>query len=180
MARYAAFLRGINVGGHRVKSPGLCAGVEALGFREVSAFRASGNLVLEAGEEPEQKAAARIEKGLAAALGYEVATFLRAEDELRKIATAKPFSAAETRASKGRLQVTMLRAGPDAKSRRAVLAMASEEDRLAFGDCELFWLPSGGTQQAALDLKAIDKLLGPSTMRTKGTVEQIVAKFFDS
>ena len=49
---------------------------------------------------------------------------------------------------------------------------------MAFGKRELFWLPSGGTLESALDRQALDKLLGPTTMRTKGTVEQLAAKFF--
>lgn len=56
--------------------------------------------------------------------------------------------------------------------------LATDDDMLAFGDRELYWLPSGGTQQAALALRAIDKLVGPTTMRTQGTIEQIAAKYF--
>jgi hypothetical protein len=29
-----------------------------------------------------------------------------------------------------------------------------------------------------LDLKAVEKLLGATTMRTKGTIEQLTAKYF--
>jgi hypothetical protein len=29
-----------------------------------------------------------------------------------------------------------------------------------------------------LDLKAIEKLIGPTTMRTKGTVDEIAERFF--
>ena len=43
MPRYAAFLRGINVGGHRVKNTELRALFEAMGFADVHTFRASGN-----------------------------------------------------------------------------------------------------------------------------------------
>jgi hypothetical protein len=56
--------------------------------------------------------------------------------------------------------------------------MASAEDLLAFGARELFWLPSGGYLETGLDLNAIDKLLGATTHRTKGTVDQIAAKYF--
>ena len=41
MPRYAAFLRGINVGGHRLTNDELRAHFEALGLREVRVFRAS-------------------------------------------------------------------------------------------------------------------------------------------
>jgi hypothetical protein len=82
-------------------------------------------------------------------------------------------------ASKGKLQVSMLSAKPSAAKQKQVLALATDDDLLAFGKRELFWLPSGGTLESTLDRKAIDKLLGPTTMRTKGTVEQLTAKFFD-
>jgi hypothetical protein len=61
-----------------------------------------------------------------------------------------------------------------------VLALASDDDRLAFADRELYWLPSGGTQDSALDLKSIGSLLGLATMRTKNTVDQMAAKYFGS
>ena len=51
---FAAFLRGINVTGHRVKGPVLCAVFEdRSGCRAVSTFRASGNVVFDADPEPE-------------------------------------------------------------------------------------------------------------------------------
>ena len=45
MARYAAFLRGMNVGGHRLTNEQLRAHFHTLGFAEVETFRASGNVV---------------------------------------------------------------------------------------------------------------------------------------
>jgi hypothetical protein len=57
-----------------------------------------------------------------------------------------------------------------------VLALATDEDQLAIADRELFWLPSGGTIDSELDLKAIDRALGKGTQRTMGTIEQIAAK----
>ncbi len=59
-----------------------------------------------------------------------------------------------------------------------MLALADEEDQLAFGERELHWLPSGGILDSALDFKAIGRLLGPTTTRTKGTIDQLTAKYF--
>jgi hypothetical protein len=72
----------------------------------------------------------------------------------------------------------LLSARPAAGTRREVLRLATDEDELEFGDRELYWLPSGGTRDSGLDLKAIDALLGPTTMRTKGTIDQLAAKYF--
>jgi uncharacterized protein (DUF1697 family) len=179
MSRYAAFLRGVNLGpNRRVTSSGLRSLFEGMGFRDVDTFRTSGNVVFSAGGEPRAKMAARIEHGLEESLGYEVSIFLRNANEVRTLAAHQPFPRKLVEASKGKLQVSMLTGRPTAGARRGVLALADDDDKLAFGDCELYWLPSGGTRGSSLDLKAIDKLLGSTTMRTKGTIDQLAAKFF--
>jgi len=178
MARYAAFLRGINVGGHRVKREDLRSAFEALGFAGVDTFRASGNVVFAAGAEPAAQITARVQEGLAAALGYEVATFLRAADEVRAIASREPFAPTLVEASRGKLQVAMLSARPAIRAREDALSLSTDADRLLMGDRELYWLPQGGMMDSELDLKALGKLLGPMTIRTKGTVEQLAGKHF--
>ena len=64
MNRYVAFLRGMNLGRRRVKNPELCAAFEDIGFTNVSAFLASGNVIFDA-EDPDPSAVSRsIEDGL--------------------------------------------------------------------------------------------------------------------
>ena len=140
----------------------------------MATFRTSGNVVFEA---PRDMARA-IEKHLEKSLGYEVAIFLRTATEVKAIAAEKPFPPKAVEASEGKLQVSMLGAKPTAATRKKVLALATDQDLLAFGKRELYWLPSGGTLDSELDRKAIDELLGPTTMRTKGTVDLLAAKFF--
>ena len=178
MAPHAAFLRGINVGGHQVKGPDLCEVFEQLGFDSVATFRASGNVVFDPGGEPAGGMTGRIEEALQGALGYEVPVFLRTAAEVTSIAAARPFPQEQVEASKGKLQVSMLREKPADRARAEVLELSTENDRLAFGECELFWLPSGGTQESELEQKAIERLVGVTTMRTKGTIELLAAKYF--
>jgi uncharacterized protein (DUF1697 family) len=173
--RYAAFLRAVNLGrNRRVSGAELCAIFEKLGLEDVASFRTSGNVVFEAPRDM----TAQIERALEDALGYDVGVFLRTAKELRAIAAHEPFPAAQLDTSKGKLQVSLLSGKPTAPTRKQVLALATDDDRLEFGERELYWLPSGGTQTSELDTKAIGKLLGPTTMRTKGTVEQLAAKYF--
>lgn len=179
MARYAAFLRGINIGNRRVKNDALRLCCEELGFADVAVFRASGNVVLDAGGESEaDEVARRLEAGLADALGFEVAVFLRSAAQVRAIARYEPFEAPELAASEGRAQVSLLAKAPSAATRRKVLALATADDRLAIRGRELYWLPAGKMSDSGLDLKAIERLLGPWTMRTKGTIVQVAAKYF--
>ena len=173
--RYAAFLRAVNLGrNRRVSGAELKRLFEEAGAEEVATFRTSGNVVYEA---PRDMTSA-LEKHLEQALGHELAIFTRTERELEAIAAHEPFPAAVVEASKGKLQVSLLASKPSAAARKKVLALASDADRLAFGERELYWLPSAGTQQSELDTKAIAELVGQSTMRTKGTIEQLAAKLF--
>jgi len=173
--RYAAFLRAVNVGrNHRVTSTELRDIFESAGAEDVATFRRSGNVVFAAPRDMSSK----IEKALESTLGYDVGAFTRTARELAEIADAQPFKPALVEASRGKLQVSMLSGKPSAAKRKQVLALATDDDLLVFGKRELFWLPSGGTLESTLDRKAVDELLGPTTMRTKGTVEQLRAKFF--
>ena len=69
---------------------------------------------------------------------------------------------------------------PKGKAKAQALAPASDEDLLAIDGRELYWLPSGGISDSDLDLKTIEAAVGPWTMRTKGTVDQIAAKYFEA
>jgi uncharacterized protein (DUF1697 family) len=169
----------VNLGAKRkASSSDLRAIFEGLGYEDVATFRTSGNVVFEAPREAEKQLVAAIEAQLAKTLGFDVTVFVRDQAQIEQLAKRKPFQARQLKASKGKLQVCLLPRKPAAGTRKKVLAEASEDDRLAFGERELFWLPKAGTQDSALDRDAIEKLVGPTTQRTMGTLEQLAAKFF--
>jgi uncharacterized protein (DUF1697 family) len=178
MSLYAAFLRGMNVGGHRLTNDELRSCFAYMGFREVASFRASGNIIFAGDAQPPAAVRERIEEGLEAALGYAVPTFIRTADEMRAIAEMQPFDPELVRASGGKLQVAILSSAPAPPAVEALLSLASDRDRLALDGRELYWLPSGGILDAALDMRAIEKLAGSMTMRTKNTIDQIAARHF--
>ena len=175
MPRYAAFLRAINLGkNRRVSGADLCRVFEGAGLEEVASFRTSGNLVFSAGRESRKALGERIEEALERELGYDVGVYLRTDDEVRGMAAHEPFEATDVEASKGKLQVIMLAGKPPKKA----LSLATDADKLALGAREIYWLPSGGYVEAELDRKALDELVGATTVRTKGTVEALAAKYF--
>jgi uncharacterized protein (DUF1697 family) len=176
MERYVAFLRGMNLGGRRIKNEELKREFERLGLGDVSCFRASGNVIFASEEKGEEKLKLRIEADLGESLGYKVPVFLRSAAELKAVSAEEPFEAALLGASRGKLQVAFLPSAPKAKARKQALALASDDDRLAIDGRELYWLPSGGISDSDLDLKTIEAAVGPWTMRTKGTVDQIVVR----
>lgn len=175
--RYVAFLRGINVGGHRVSKEQFQTLFVEMGFADPVTFRASGNVIFDRFEGDNEAAITRrIEASLEESLGYRVPTFVRSAAEVKAIAAYAPFEEDAVAASAGKLQVGLLKSKPSAQARKKVLALATGEDRLAIRAREVYWLPSGGLLESALDLQGIDAELGPTTRRTMGTMERIAAK----
>ena len=162
----------MNVGGHRITNDDLRAAFARMGFEDVGVFRASGNVAFDGGQ---RDPTAAIEKGLEAELGYAVPTFVRSAAEMHALAADEPFDAQTLGASKGKLQVILLRDRPP----KSVLDRATDSDRLALGPgAELYWLPSGGLMESELGMDGLSDLVGPVTTRTKGTIDQITKKFF--
>jgi uncharacterized protein (DUF1697 family) len=176
MPRYAAFLRGVNLGARR-KTPAaeLRTCFEGVGLEEVQTFRTSGNVVFDARRAPK---GGRIEKALRDSFGFDVGVYLRTAADVRAIAGHEPFPAKLVAVSHGKLQVAMLEEKPSAATRKRALALADDDNRLAFDSRELYWLPSGGIRNSAPYLKSLEQLVGQWTMRTKGTVEALAGKYF--
>jgi uncharacterized protein (DUF1697 family) len=178
VSKYGAFLRGVNLGARRrVSSAQLRALFEEIGFGEVETFRTSGNVVFEAGRAARAALAQRIEAAFSGSLGWDSKVFLRTAAELRAIAAHEPFDLEVLAASEGKLQVVLFDRRPSASEWERALAMATEEDLLAAGARELYWLPSRGVGRSALDLEAMEGSLGPATVRTKATIELLAAKY---
>lgn len=177
MERCAVFLRGMNVGGHRITNDELCSILGDLGMQNPEAFLASGNVAFDAPRGKPDGIAAQLEQGLHDALGYEVPLFVRTADEVRAIAAQDPFGA-EQDAFAGKLQVSLLRSEPTADVTERVLDLATKDDLLAIVGRELYWLPRGRLTDSALDHKGIERALGMMTTRTHRTVTRIVEKYF--
>lgn len=180
MQRYAAFLRGVNLGAkRRAGNAELRAAFEGLGFEDVATFRNSGNVVFAVdGKASAEALTEQIEAGLREAFGFDVQVLLRPGREVRAIAAYAPFKPATVAVTEGPLQVLLMAKRPTAAVRRHVLAQATDEDRLLVKGRELYWLPKGRMSDSRLDLRAVETRLGLTTMRTMGTIERIAAKYF--
>ncbi len=166
----------MNLGKRRIKNTELCGCFEALGFTEVGAFLASGNVVFDTRSADTGEVARTIEDGLRASLQYEVPTFVRTAAEVCAIAASTPFTASELDGA-GKPQVALLQTPPDETARNSVLALSTPDDRLVIEGRELHWLPSGGISDSTLDITTIQRALGPMTIRTRRTVERLAAKY---
>lgn len=91
MVQYVALLRGINVGGNNViRMADLKHCFEAAGFGNVATYIQSGNVLLEAGEEPPASLSARIEEALLVRFGYQARIVLRSHAQMRAVVDGAP------------------------------------------------------------------------------------------
>ncbi len=111
MSKYAAFLRGINVGGVTVKMDKLKKTFEAIGFTNVKTLLASGNVLFTAPSASESTLAQKIEKKLETAFGREIGVLVRKVEELQRLADADPFARIKV-TLQTRLYVTFLAEKP--------------------------------------------------------------------
>jgi len=176
--RYVAFLRAINVGGHTVKMAQLRGAFEALGFVGVSTFIASGNVIFESDETESAALEQRIEAALRDSLGYEVATFLRTDAEVGRIAEQAPFPQVEPNEA-DTMYVVFLRAAPEEAARGRVMALSNEQDLLHPLGRELYWLRRGSLLDSTTGVADFGKALGgmPTTVRNANTLRRLAAKY---
>ncbi len=176
-SRQVAFLRGLNVGGHRVKMPALKAVFEAVGLTEVATYIASGNVIYT----PDGRTAAELETALEAALqdalGYPVSTFIRGLDEVATLAAPGWLDAAKSEGFN--VHCMFLKQEPDDAVRAGLDALQSPDDEFRNAGRQLYWLRRGGLSESPIKAHHLDKAVQrwPNTIRTLNTVARIAKKF---
>jgi uncharacterized protein (DUF1697 family) len=176
MIKYIAFLRGINVGGnHLIKMEYLRALFAALDFENVKTYIQSGNVIFETEEKDSVKLAAKIEREIEKAVGYEVKTMPRTLDELREIAAHNPFKA-ETNAKS---YICFLSAAPDAERKDSLLALANDYEAFHFRGREMYCLirPNNPAKELFANNFIEKHLKVSATTRNLTTVNKILGLF---
>lgn len=177
MERFAAFLRGINVGGHRIKMDELREVLSPLGLTSVETFIASGNIVFECDADDIASLEGRVEAQLHDQLGYQVDTFIRQVDELEGVVA---FGREQMPAEPDwKVHVMFVKEKPTAASRRSFRALETDDDGFRFRDREVYWLRRGGITDSIITTADLNKALGgaSNTSRTLRTIERIRARF---
>ncbi|MEU1041210.1 DUF1697 domain-containing protein [Streptomyces sp. NPDC005551] len=96
MTKYAALLRGINVGGSKkVPMAELRTLMQGLGYTDVATYLQSGNAVFACEHGDERSLAADLERAVEAHFGFAVAVLVRDHAYLKAVREACPFPAAE-------------------------------------------------------------------------------------
>ncbi len=177
MTRFIALLRAINVGGHRVKMDHLRRIFESLGLAHVETFIASGNVIFETPTADAKVLEQRIAQGLQDALGYEVATFLRTDAELARIAHHKPFSP-DALMTAAALNIIFLAEPPAAAAVQKLLALRTDIDDFQVHKCEIYWLCRRNQSESTFSNAVLEKTCGiRSTLRGVNTIIKMATKY---
>ncbi len=149
MPRFVAFLRAVNVGRRTVAMATARDALEELGLADVSSYVNSGNLLFTApGSASTHQTAIRTR--LEDAFGFEVTTFVRTADQVRELATTKPFGTiASGHTHFALLTLTRLTAG----QKRAVEALSNDHDEVVVAGRDVHWL---------IRSKSTETTLGPA------------------
>lgn len=176
MLRYVAFLRGINVGGHRkIKMEALRQVFESLEFQNVKTLLNSGNVLFETREVDPTAVVRKIEENLKETFGFEVRVILRTSREIQDLIDSDPFINI-TVSPQTRLYVTFLSEAP--KSNLKIPYESPEKDfkivSVTNGEVySVLTLNSSRRTPDAMDI--LEKEFGKkTTMRNWNTVTKIL------
>ena len=174
MHRYVALLRGLNVGGHRVKMDHLRSLFQEMGHADVATFIASGNVIFSTSSDDVAAHEASIEAQLQEALGYEVATFVRTPEELQDVGAFEWVG----QGSEDSVYVTFTKEPVGAEVRHVLTGLESETDRFEFRGREMYWLIRGKLSESPLFGGAVTKAMKgvPNTARNMTSLRKLLAK----
>jgi uncharacterized protein (DUF1697 family) len=128
VARWVALLRGVNVGGKVAKMEAVRASFEGLGFKNVSTYVQSGNVLFEAPSGTEAALAKKIAPRLQKDVGFPIAVLVRSAAELARVAAHNPFLK-EKGIDVSKLHVTFLHGDPPAAGLQKMAALDAGSDR---------------------------------------------------
>lgn len=159
----------MNLGNRRITNDELISIFTKAGHQGVSAYQASGNVVLGVDNTGD---AARISQLLAATLGYQVPVFVRTADQLKVIASTSPIKG-QGGADGGKPQIVFL--GEAAHDVDPTTVFPDDHTAHLIGT-EIHWLPPTGLSELSHLQKTMDQTFGPTTVRTLGTIERLVKR----
>jgi len=175
--KYAAFLRGINVGGkNKIKMETLREICSALGFENVETYINSGNVIFETKKTDDKKLAAKIEKAIEKEFELNIKVIVRTIDEIKNIVENNPF-AGEFENDKD-VHVFFLEEEMPAEKREMLLSNNTENERYAVQNREIFSHLRAGVLDSLIGKDYIAKKLKVSaTARNWRTVNKIKELF---
>jgi uncharacterized protein (DUF1697 family) len=173
--RYAALLRGINVGGNKkIAMAQLRELLADLGYADVVTHLQSGNAVFTSPSQDPQELASAIADGIADRFEMSVSVVIRTGDELATALSSSPLPGDPENPS--RFFVAFLSAPPAQASIEALAAQSFDPDKIWVRGREAYlWCPNGAAD-TVLTNAFLEKRLGvTATSRNWNTVTKLVS-----
>jgi uncharacterized protein (DUF1697 family) len=172
--RYAALLRGINVGkAKRIAMADLRASMEGLGYTDVRTLLNSGNVVFSAPRKDTAAIAAAIEKAIVTRFGFSAAVVVVTVDALESIVAADPLS--KVAANPSKYLVAFVVDSATLAGARPLTAQAWAPEALALGNDAAYLWCAGGINDSKLALAFNRATRDAATMRNWATVLKLLA-----
>ena len=165
MTRFAAFLRGVNVGGVNLKMAEVATALSDAGFTNVRTILATGNVLLES-----SSGVAAVRKKAEAALrerfGYEAWVLAYDIDTVRAISEAYPF---EREVDGYQSYVTFVTDAAVLDELAALADQTGSDEKIAPGDGVIYWqVPKGSTLDST-----IGKTMGKPRYKSSTTTRNL-------
>lgn len=174
MPVYAAFLRGINVGGKNIlPMKDLAAMFTKAGCSHVVTYIQSGNVIFQADKSLAAEIPAEMEGVILKVKKLEVPVIVRSGSELKKIVERNPF--ASTKVDPKLLHVGFLADKPDAALVKSLDPNRSPPDEFQVIGGEIFFKLPNGAGKSKLTTQYFDSRLKTTvTMRNWNTVQKLL------
>lgn len=165
MTRYAAFLRGVNVGGVNLKMAAVADALTAAGFAGVKTVLASGNVLLESTASV-KTVRTKAEAALRDTFGYDAWVLAYAIDDVESISKAYPFE----REVEGHHSYVTFVTDPAVLDELAALAEnAGSDELIERGDGVIYWQVA---RSSSLD-STIGKTMGKKRYKSSTTTRNL-------
>jgi len=171
--KYAALLRGINVGGkNKVAMADLRSVVEACGYTGVKTYINSGNVVFDAAKADDRKIAGKIHDQLLEDLGLDISVMVRSVAEIEAIIAKNPYSGQFENHKD--LHVFFLADELSNENSALLLEKNSDAEMISVDGRTIYYLLRISIVDSVLGKGFIDrKLKVPATARNWRTVEKL-------
>ncbi len=168
MTHRIILFRGMNTGGVRAPIGEQRAMAERMGLKNPRTLQASGNLVVDSDETPDELEG-RIETAMQETFGLKIAAMVRTPAQWSELIAANPFPD-EAAAHPAKALAMVMKTGIAPGAVEACRALAEDGERVeAIGGVLYFWFPNG-QGQSGIFKKATPKMLGMGTGRNWNTV----------
>ena len=177
MTSFVSLIRGINVSGHNmIKMADLKALYESLGFKSVTTYIQSGNVIFQTEEDSASSLEVSIERAIDKRFGFPVSIIVRKPAELARVIKANPFHGTD-KIDESRLYVTFLKTKPAPALVKAVQAAAARSaDQYSISGSEVYLHCPNGYGKTLLSNTFFEKQLKlMATTRNWKTVNTLYA-----